>query len=277
MPDEGKNVRLAARKDVLSRCEQWMRDYMKSYYNEDDEIQKAMLLKEAHTTRVQNIIRELAVHLRLSEEDVALAEIMGLLHDVGRFRQFTVYRTFKDHLSEDHATAGLKLMEEHRLLEGLLPWEQSLVCFAIEWHNKKEIAPAPDACHLGFAKMLRDADKLDIYHVLEPFLPSKDGSGVSPNFIEKFVEGVQCDYTMSGTEDDRKLVRLMWVYDVYFAWTLQRIEERGYIKALIRCLPKGEKVELGIARLLEFERKKLTEKDDVGFQSSHECENIEGM
>ena len=24
-------------------------------------------------------------------------------------------------------------------------------------------------------------------------------------------------------------------------------------------------------------RKKLTEKDDVGFQSSHECENIEGM
>ena len=95
--------------------------------------------------------------------------------------------------------------------------------------------------------------------------------------IEKFVEGVQCDYTMSGTEDDRKLVRLMWVYDVYFAWTLQRIEERGYIKELIRCLPKGEKVEVGVARLLKFERKKLTEKDDVGFQSSHECENIEGM
>ncbi|MBR1553328.1 MAG: HD domain-containing protein [Schwartzia sp.] len=249
-----------------------MRDYMKSYYNEDEEIQHAMLLKEAHTGRVQNIIGELAAHLGLSEEDVVLAELMGLLHDVGRFRQFTVYRTFKDHLSEDHAMAGLKLMEEHRLLEGLLPWEQSLVRFAVEWHNKKAIGPAPDACHLGYAKMLRDADKLDIYHVLEPFLPSEDGSGVSPAFIEKFVEGVQCDYTMVGTEDDKKLVRLMWAYDIYFAWTLRRIEEHGYLEKLIHCLPKGEKVERGVARLREYVKNKLAEKDDAGFQSSHESE-----
>ena len=274
MPEGEKTSRLAARQAVLARNADWMRDYMKSFYNEDEEIQHAMLMKEAHTGRVRTVIRDLSVHLGLSEEDVALAEIMGLLHDVGRFRQFTVYRTFKDHLSEDHAAAGLKLMEEHGLLDGLLPWEQSLVRFAVEWHNKKAIAPAPDACHLGYAKMLRDADKLDIYHVLEPFLPSKDGSGVSQNFIEKFVEGVQCDYTMAGTEDDRKLVRLMWVYDVYFAWTLRRIEERGYIEKLVRCLPKGEKVELGVARLREYERKKLAETDDAGFQSSHECENM---
>ena len=271
---EDKNSRLAARQAVLARNADWMRDYMKSYYNEDEQIQHAMLLKEAHTGRVQKIIRELAIHLGLNEEDVALAEIMGLLHDVGRFRQFTVYRTFKDHLSEDHATAGLKLMEEYRLLDGLLPWEQSLVRFAVERHNKKAIGSAPDACHLGYAKMLRDADKLDIYHVLEPFLPSEDGSGVSPNFIEKFVEGVQCDYTMVGTEDDKKLVRLMWAYDIYFSWTLKRIEERGYLEKLIHCLPKGEKVEKGVVRLRGYVRKKLAETDDAGFLNSHACENI---
>ena len=271
---EDKNSRLAARQAVLARNADWMRDYMKSYYNEDEQIQHAMLLKEAHTGRVQKIIRELAIHLGLNEEDVALAEIMGLLHDVGRFRQFTVYRTFKDHLSEDHATAGLKLMKEYRLLDGLLPWEQSLVRFAVERHNKKAIGSAPDACHLGYAKMLRDADKLDIYHVLEPFLPSEDGSGVSPNFIEKFVEGVQCDYTMVGTEDDKKLVRLMWAYDIYFSWTLKRIEERGYLEKLIHCLPKGEKVEKGVARLRGYVQKKLAETDDAGFQNSHVCENI---
>ena len=271
---EEKNSRLSARKAVLTRNADWMRDYMKSYYNEDEQIQHAMLLKEAHTGRVKIIIRELVIHLGLNEEDVALAEITGLLHDVGRFRQFTVYRTFKDHLSEDHASAGLKLMEEHQLLDGLLPWEQSLVRFAVEWHNKKVIGSAPDACHLGYAKMLRDADKLDIYHVLEPFLPSEDGSGVSPNFIEKFVEGVQCDYTMVGTEDDKKLVRLMWAYDIYFSWTLKHIEERGYLEKLIHCLPKGEKVEKGVARLRGYVQKKLAETDDAGFQNSHACENI---
>ena len=275
--DSGKENRAAARRAVLARCERWMRDYMKSYYNEDEEIQRAMLLKEAHTGRVQDNMRDLAVHLGLSEEDTALAELMGLLHDVGRFRQFTVYRTFKDHLSEDHAAAGLKLMEEHRLLEGLLPWEASLVRFAVLWHNKKAIGPAPDACHLGYAKMLRDADKLDIYHVLEPFLPSEDGSGVSPDFIEKFVAGVQCDYTMVGTEDDKKLVRLMWAYDIYFVWTLQKIQERGYLEKLVRCLPDGEKVRLGVARLRGYVEKKLQETDDAGFSSSHECENMGEM
>lgn len=274
MPGTEKNSRLSARQAVLAWCGNWMRDYMKSYYNEDEEIQRAMLLKEAHTGRVQKIIGELAVHLGLSDEDVALAELIGLLHDVGRFRQFTVYRTFKDHLSEDHAAAGVRLMDDHRLLEGLLPWEQSLVRFAVEWHNKKAIGPAPDACHLGFAKMIRDADKLDIYHVLEPFLPSEDGSGVSSNFIEKFVEGVQCDYTMVGTEDDKKLVRLMWAYDINFAWTLRRIQERGYLEKLIHCLPKGEKVQQGVERLRGYVESKLAEKDDAGFQSSHACENM---
>ncbi len=274
MPEVENSTRLAARREVLARNEAWMRDYMKSYYNEDEEIQRAMLLKEAHTARVQKIARDLASHLGLSEEDVVLAEMIGLLHDVGRFRQFTVYRTFKDHLSEDHAAAGLKLMEDKRLLDGLLPWEQSLVRFAVLWHNKKAIGSAPDACHLGYAKLIRDADKLDIYHVLEPFLPAEDGSGVSPNFIEKFVEGVQCDYTMVGTEDDKKLVRLMWAYDIYFSWTLKKLQERGYLEKLIRCLPKGEKVECGVARLRGYVQAKLNEKDDIGFQSSHECEKM---
>ena len=274
MPEVENSTRLAARREVLARNEAWMRDYMKSYYNEDEEIQHAMLLKEAHTAHVQEIAHDLASHLGLSEEDVVLAELIGLLHDVGRFRQFTVYRTFKDHLSEDHAAAGLKLMEDKRLLVGLLPWEQSLVRFAVLWHNKKAIGPAPDACHLGYAKLIRDADKLDIYHVLEPFLPSEDGSGVSPDFIEKFVEGVQCDYTMVGTEDDKKLVRLMWAYDIYFSWTLKKLQERGYLEKLIRYLPKGEKVERGVARLRGYVQDKLNEKDDIGFQSSHECEKM---
>ncbi len=275
MPVVMENSRLTARQQVLARNEDWMRDYMKSYYNEDEEIQRAMLTKEAHTARVHRIIRELAVHLRLTEEDAVLAEIMGLLHDVGRFRQFTVYRTFKDAESEDHAEAGIRLMEDNHLLDGLLPWEQSLVCFAIQRHNKKEIGPAPDSCHLDFAKMLRDADKLDIYHVLEPFLPSRDGSGVSPAFIEKFVEAVQCDYTMVGTEDDKKLVRLMWVYDINYAWTLERIRDRGYVDKLIHCLPKGEKVQLGVARLREYMEKKLEEEDSVSFSSAQACEGNE--
>ena len=42
--------------------------------------------------------------------------------------------------------------------------------FAIGNHNAKEIAPTENQRHLAFAKLIRDADKIDIYRVLKPFL-----------------------------------------------------------------------------------------------------------
>ena len=262
---ENKGGIVSPREEVLKRASVWMRDYMKSFYNEDEEIQAAIRMKEEHTARVHAIARELAVHLGLSAEDVLLAEIMGLLHDVGRFRQFTVYRTFVDAQSEDHANLGLRVIEEEKLIDGLSSEDRECVRFAIAVHNKKEIAPTEDARCLGFAKLLRDADKLDIYYVLLPFLAPPDGAGVSPDFVVKFLAAEQCDYTQIRTGDDRKLVRLMWAYDVNFAWTLKRIVERDYLEKIVRCLPTDAGLEPGVERLRAYVERKCREHDDIGF------------
>ena len=234
---------------VLRQATVWMDAYIKSFYNDDEEIQRMMLSKETHTAKVRSICRDLALHLRLSTEEVALAELMGLLHDTGRFRQFTVYRTFTDAISVDHAALGIDIIEEARILRPLSEDERTLITFAIENHNKKEIAPTGNDRQRFFARLLRDADKLDIYRVLEPLLAPSDGRGVSSDFLEKFAVGEQVDYTMIHTFDDRKLVRLMWVYDINFSWTLQRVVERGYVDKIIRCLPTGEAIEEGVRRL----------------------------
>ena len=86
--------------ELLAQLHQWMADYMKSFYNEDEKIQAAILLKEEHTGYVTEISRELAAHLRLNPHDRQLAELMGLFHDIGRFRQFTLYQTFIDAQSD---------------------------------------------------------------------------------------------------------------------------------------------------------------------------------
>lgn len=262
---ENEGVPGAARRGVLERASLWMRDYMKSFYNEDAEIQAAIRMKEEHTARVRAIAKELAAHLGLPPEDILLAEIMGLLHDAGRFRQFTVYRTFNDALSEDHAALGLRVIEDEGLIDGLPPGDRECVRFAIAMHNKKEIAPTEDARCLGFAKLLRDADKLDIYYVLLPFLSPPDGAGVSPDFVGKFLAAEQCDYTQIRTADDRKLVRLMWAYDVNFAWTLRRITERGYLEKIVRCLPTDAGLRPGIERLRAYVEEKCRAHDDIGF------------
>ena len=246
-----------------------MAAYMRSFYTEDEEVQQAIRLKEVHTGIVTSIAVELAEHLRLSAHDVQLAEIMGLFHDVGRFRQFTIYRTFNDAVSEDHAALGLKTLDELPFFSRLAPADEALVRFAIWNHNKKVIAPTEDARELFFARLLRDADKLDIFRVLRPFLAPPDGSGVSPDFLEKFIAGEQVDYTQIRTMDDRKLVRLMWVYDVNFSWTLRRIRERGYIEDIIAHLPENPRMALGIERLLAHVEEKCAEEDATPAEVLH--------
>jgi hypothetical protein len=264
-------------KELLPEMRQWMHDYMKTFYTDDAKTQQGILVKEEHTGYVTGNCRALAQHLGLSAHDSDLAEIMGLFHDVGRFRQFALYQTFVDAESEDHADLGLKVLAKLPFLQELPPYDCALVRFAIGNHNKKDIAPTDDSQALLMARILRDADKLDIYRVLAPYIAPSGTAGRGPSFrqhelgeggfsegfLERFVRGEQCDYDLIRTMDDRKLVRLMWVYDVNFAWTLQRIVDRGYVDLIIRNLPQGAAIERGIRRMKEYIRERLAAGDQV--------------
>lgn len=268
----------------LYMAHQWMEAYMKSFYCEDKDIMFGIQMKEKHTGYVTANARNLAVHLKLDEHDVQLSELVGLLHDVGRFRQWQLYKTFVDAESEDHAALGVKSIVELPFYEMMTEEDRQLVLFAIKNHNKKEIEQAPSPRHLLFAKIIRDADKLDIFRVLAPYLvkdmdmvqesdtirkfmkgPNGEASGetgvFAPGFLERYVSGQQVDYSMIRTNEDRKLVRLMWVYDVNYAWTLQRICDKGYIDAIVANLPDLPMVRLGTERLRKYVARKCSTPD----------------
>ena len=249
---------------LLHEMHTWMNGYMRSFRTDDPDVMRGIRLKEIHTGYVTANTRALGKHLGCNEHDTALAEIIGLFHDVGRFRQYAVYRTFNDAVSEDHADLGLHVLNEGDFLKRLSPSDADAVCFAIRYHNKKEIAPTEDRRKLFFAKLIRDADKLDIYRVLLPFLtadgaekapnfvPSDAAQEVSPNFVTDFAAGRQADYYRLRTHGDRKIVRLMWIYDINFMWTLRRIVERGYVDAFIESLPVQDGIAEGVARLRAY-------------------------
>ena len=248
-------------RELLTQMHEWMSRYMKSFYTDDAEVQQGILIKEKHTGYVTANCVELAKFLKLPTHDAELAEIIGLFHDVGRFRQYSIYKTFNDADSEDHADLALKVIDELEFFNELSAQDYNLVKFAIQNHNKKVIAPCEDERKILFAKLIRDADKLDIYRVLEPFLAQSNadkmpkfikGKGrpdISPDFVENFVTGNQADYRKIRTNGDRKIVRLMWIYDINFSWTMQKIVERGYIDKIISNLPMDERVAEGVRRL----------------------------
>ena len=251
--------------ELLHEMHIWMNGYMRSFRTDDPDVMLGIRLKEIHTGYVTTNARALAKHLGCNAHDTAIAEIIGLFHDVGRFRQYALYQTFNDAASEDHAELGLKVLaEEVDFLERLSPADADIVRFAIKYHNKKEIAATDDERKLFFAKLIRDADKLDIYRVLLPFLapdgaekapnfvPSDAAQEVSPDFVADFAAGRQADYYRLRTHGDRKIVRLMWIYDINFMWTLRRIVERGYVDAFIESLPAQDGIAEGVARLRAY-------------------------
>lgn len=260
-------------KEIVKKAHIWMDKYMKSFYEDDENVMLGIKTKETHTGYVTSYARELAMHLQLAEHDVLLAELVGLFHDVGRFRQWKLYRTFSDALSEDHASLGLKVIVELPFFRELSEDDRDVLLFAIENHNKKNIAPAPTKKHLLFAKIIRDADKLDIFRVLEPYLTGKkiqtfskipfedENMMFAPGFIDKFVRGEQVDYNEIRTNNDRILVRLMWAYDINFSWTMLRIREKGYLPRVMEHLPQIEKVKRGYALLNDYVEKKCNSSD----------------
>lgn len=250
----------------IKDCKSFVHKYAESFFSDpDQQVVEAVKMKLEHTAYVQLHSKELAMELGLQGHDVFLAELLGLLHDVGRFRQFQVYKTFVDAQSEDHAKLGIKVISDRGLLNELSQTDREIITFSILNHNKRVIAPTDDERNLLFAKIIRDADKLDIFRVLGPYLEPSDGSGINQRFVEEFNQGIQCDYSRIETEDDRKIVRLIWVYDINFSWTMKRIVEAGYIDRIIECIMPNEEILPGLIRLQEYVKKKCNERCNQAF------------
>ena len=94
------------------------------YTDRYDSSRDMIRLKIEHTYRVCGLCQQIARSLDLPEEEVDIAWLTGLLHDVGRFEQQRVYGTFTDADSIDHAKYGARILfgkvweEKHGLASG---------------------------------------------------------------------------------------------------------------------------------------------------------------
>jgi len=148
-----------------NRLKSWFSNYVSSFYTGDEEFYRVIQLKKTHTARVSIGVRRLGRALNLGPCELRLAEIIGLLHDVGRFGQYARHRTFRDRDSENHGKLGLRVIGRHGLLSGFNPCEKRHIARAVALHNAARLPALTDASSLFFLKLIRDADKLDIWKV----------------------------------------------------------------------------------------------------------------
>ncbi len=250
----------------LEKFRAWFNDYVAGFYGDNEFVNANLKLKEEHSRRTCEEMLYLAEQLGLEANQRQVAEVTALFHDIGRFKQFIKYRTYNDPRSVNHCLLGLEVLRQTKALEDIDEAEKQWIEKAIEYHGLKELPKGLDGKSLLFSKLIRDADKLDIFYLLTESYkqyrdnPKKfmleiefpDEPGYSPEVVDEIMNGQRIDYSELRTWNDMKLLQLGWVYDVNFTATFKRLKQRRFLEMIVDFLPRTKDTEKVRNKVFEF-------------------------
>lgn len=204
------------------------------YTNNYDLNNSHITRKIYHSLRVMEVSKKIAENLNLTKEQIDLATLIGLLHDIARFEQRKRYGTYYDKKSVDHGDLAVELLEENNFIRTFIEDNKydDIIKVAIKNHNKYEIEPL-DGEKLLQAKIIKDADKIDIFFQLAyQFAKDKnaiENSEISEDYIKQLKEG-KCIYRNADESAIDELVLITsFIYDIHFDSSLRLIKEENYI------------------------------------------------
>ncbi len=217
-------------------------DYAMHFDFNEDNIRR----KYEHSYRVMRESDAIVYSLGLEEDDSYLACITGLFHDLGRFEQWSNYKTFDDSKSIDHATLATKILFEDNLIRKVKLDEKDydLIKIAIENHNKYEIDKSiKDEKILLHSKIVRDADKIDIlYQLSNPKIIEMDidNNIISDRVKEVFYKHECIKHEIINNKNDGIIATLSMIYDLNFNYSKKTILEREYLERMLESLNNKE-------------------------------------
>lgn len=115
---------------------QYAKKAFENYLNDYDRKNEKIKLKIVHTYGVMECSKENAEDMKMSAEDCELAQLIGLLHDIGRFEQLKCYNSFEPG-TMDHAAFGVRILFEERLIRRFVEedkWDE-IIKTAIGHHS----------------------------------------------------------------------------------------------------------------------------------------------
>ena len=215
----------------------------------------AYRLKLDHTMRVYAIADAIARAERLPEPLPLACRIAALLHDVGRFPQYEMFRTFRDAQSANHALLSVRHALRAGLLDGVPQEIRHLAIGAVYLHNKRTLPPLRSGNLDAVARVVRDSDKLDIYQVMidhfsqkdpehpEVALDVRDEPGAYTPLVLNDVMGRQTgDYRNIVYVNDFKIMVIGWLYDMNFRTSCRLLSDRGYLETIFDSMPQDEPI-----------------------------------
>ena len=249
------------RKNVINAFAEYVRNYDPS----DEKIK----LKIDHTYRVAGLCQRIAESLGLSEPDVDIAWLLGMLHDIGRFEQIRRFGTFNDVQSVDHAEFGADLLFKEGLIrkfaEGYYeecelaePENQEdeqiiknnehhnkdtgLLEMAIRQHNKYRVKEDLTERQRMFCDILRDADKVDIFKVnadipmeiiYDVTTEELKNGVITKEVLESFYKKETVLKSVRRSAVDHIVGHISLLFELVYKESYRQAKEQGYVYKLL--------------------------------------------
>lgn len=202
-------------------------------------------LKVRHTYGVVNASEYISKKLLLKDEDIQLAKLIALLHDIGRFEQIKNYDCFIDNKTIDHATLGNEILFKNNIIRNFIEDEQydNIISKSILNHNRLSIDENLKDKELLHAKIIRDADKIDNFRVKA----TDDFENIIDNSNREILENdVISDNIFNDFMNDKVIVRedrktymdfwvsyIAFIFDFNFTYGLEYVKEMDYINIIV--------------------------------------------
>ena len=217
-------------------------DKFTEYTNKYLEYGDMIKLKINHTLRVVDLCERIAKSLNLTEEEIYISKIIGLLHDIGRFEQWKQYNTFRDQSSVDHADFGVEVLKKDNLIRKFIKDDSydDIILKSIKYHNKLEMPKDLDPKTELFLKIIRDADKIDILklYAVEEFKRELDDVEFSKEVYESLLNHKCISKRDLKSKSDRMALVLGFVFDTYFKESYRILKETKYFDIIIDIYKK---------------------------------------
>jgi len=238
---------------ALLSLRHWVSNYCRKFHSANEVDHRNITLKESHTYSVAANILAISGALLRNRNKVMMAEAIGLLHDIGRLPQYAQYKTFRDSVSVNHGRLGAEVIRDENILGSLPGKEQEIIMDAVRFHNAPTVPGGLDAETIFFLRLVRDADKLDIWRVFAEYYDKDDaeresaaGLGLpdAPGYTNAVVaclaEKRLATLSALKTLNDFRIMQLTWVYDLNFPVSFRLAAEQGHIERIIATLPETD-------------------------------------
>lgn len=210
---------------MKSKLENAFDNYLKNFDMNDKQIN----FKYRHSYKVKELMKELALRFKLSLKEVEVAEVIGLLHDIGRFEQIKKMGRCSDcNTGIDHADEGCVYLFDLGHIKDFYDDEEyyDIIKSAIKYHNKYKIDDSIQDKALLFSKMIRDMDKVDIFRVIgEEFNWTYNKDDISDGILDEYNRKDLVDYKKIKTETDDAYGVISYLFDVNFTDSFEIFKE----------------------------------------------------